>query len=523
MTELRQRIPFGNNSRNPHNQPTNPLTSDVNEVKNRKKSSFYSKTVSFFSTDRGILLGLFAVSLFTRFFRLSHPNVVIFDEFHFGTFTEKLLDRKFFFDIHPWLGKLTLAGLSKLFGYKPQGGDFDYKVTDTYLNDTYYYARIPAALFGSFIPGLMYLICRELQFQKFSALTTASLPLFDNLLLLESRFILIDSQLLFYLHLSLLSALKFFSIVRNSDGRRSFKRVLFLFLTAFSTACAMGVKWTAGVTPFLIAVTCFFGIWHLKKPLPLYECLFAGVVGFGFYVIPWYIFLKVATHSTSDGASRMTYRFRSTLQGNETHFPYTPSNMTFFERFQELHIRQFVANKKIKTRHKYESRWYEWPLNIRGIFFYAGKGPGFSATNPVVQGLNLIQNPAGALWVTASVVLLAISVPIFYRYRHEDTTNRFERIYNLGSFLLSAYVANLLPYIFVERCYFMYHYLPALKYGQIIFGLMIDSLPKKVGKSIAAVTIVTVFGAFIYWSPWVYYLTLHFDDFKKRRWMPRWD
>lgn len=474
----------------------------------------------FINSDSQLLIFITIVSFFTRFYRLSWPANVVFDELHFGGFTEALLQRKFVFDIHPWLGKLTLAGFAKMFGYQVQG--FEFEVTKPYLNSTYYYVRIPSALFGMFCPPLTYLIARELKFSTSTSFVTASLPLFDNLLLMESRLILLDAQLIFYLDLALLCALRLFNNM-ESDCRSSFRHFSYLIATALSCAAAMSVKWTAGATPFLIAITCFFGVWSLSRPLRTADCVLAAIVGLAMYTIPWYILLRVATHSTPS-ATRMSDRFRTTLHGNAS-MRFDPNHqMSFAQRVKELHIRQFVANKMVKTRHAYESKWYEWPLNIRGIFFFAVKANGYTEQSPFINGLYLIQNPAAALWVLFAVGCATIVIPVVYRYRHYlKTESDIHRYYSVGAFLLCGYVLNLVPYVFVERCYFIYHYLPALTYGQLLVGFTLHSLPTRIRSVVACFIVLTVVSCFAYFAPWIYGSTILMDDFKKRRWMPNWD
>lgn len=41
----------------------------------------------------------------------------MFDEYHFGRFTNQYNDRQFLFDIHPPLGKLVFFWVSRLTGY----------------------------------------------------------------------------------------------------------------------------------------------------------------------------------------------------------------------------------------------------------------------------------------------------------------------------------------------------------------------------------------------------------------------
>ena len=52
---------------------------------------------------------LAVVSLAVRLYRIGTPDGVVFDEYHFGKFVNNYFDGQYFFDIHPPLGKLTLA------------------------------------------------------------------------------------------------------------------------------------------------------------------------------------------------------------------------------------------------------------------------------------------------------------------------------------------------------------------------------------------------------------------------------
>lgn len=397
-----------------------------------------------------------------------------------------------------------------------------FEVGNVYKNNDYLFARIPSALFGSACIPLMYLICRELQLSISSSVLGAALPLFDNLLITESRLILLDSQLICYLKLTLFCALRLWRTAEA--GKIATKRYyVYLVSTALSGTAAFSVKWTAAVTPFLVVLVCGLGVWFLSKPTPLLHCAVAGALGLAFYVIPWYIHLRVSTTSTLM-AIRMGDRFRSTLHGNAT-FPYNPlHDVTLAESLYELHWRQFRANQKVKTRHKWESKWYEWPLNLRGIYFFVDKADGYTDERPLVRVIYLLQNPAGAIWVFAGVVTFVILLPCIHRYRTTiPKEHRVHDILNRGTFLLAGYLLNLLPYMFVERCCFLYHYLPSLTYGQLLTAMLVDALPKFVLLPVTAIMIASILAAFVFWAPWIYALPLDDSGIVRRQWLPRWN
>lgn len=405
-------------------------------------------------------------------------------------------------------------------GYRAEG--FEFNVAQAYPNTDYYSARIPSAVFGSLCIPVMYSICRSLGLSISASILGAVMTLFDNLLLIESRLILLDAQLIFYIELTLLCALRLWRQAESGAlGSRSYYG--YLAATAISGAAAMSVKWTAAVTPFLIAIVCAFGVWFLRKPMPVMHCIIAACIGLSVYVVPWFIQVRVATVSTSS-ATRMGDRFRSTLHGNAS-FPYDPShNVTFAETLYELHWRQYRANQNVKTRHKWETKWYEWPLNLRGIYYYVAKAPESTDKHPRARIVYLLQNPAGALWVFAAVVAFIILLPCHFRYRvFIPVTHPLHNAVSRGSFLLSGYIMNLVPYMFVERCCFLYHYLPALMYGQLLTALLVDSLPRRIQAILIAFIGCTVVAAFYHWSPWVYALSLDSAGLESLMLMPRWN
>ena len=64
-----------------------------------------------------ILLAILSLTIHLAF--LSHPSQVVFDEVHFGKFVAAYSTGQYYFDIHPPLGKLMIAGFVKLTGINP--------------------------------------------------------------------------------------------------------------------------------------------------------------------------------------------------------------------------------------------------------------------------------------------------------------------------------------------------------------------------------------------------------------------
>jgi dolichyl-phosphate-mannose-protein mannosyltransferase len=80
---------------------------------------------------------LFAMAASVRFYDLHYPDSVVFDEYHFGAFVNKYNWGKYFFDIHPPLGKLTLLWVGKLTGYDADTCSYD-SIHDVYADNCKY-------------------------------------------------------------------------------------------------------------------------------------------------------------------------------------------------------------------------------------------------------------------------------------------------------------------------------------------------------------------------------------------------
>ena len=108
-----------------------------------------------------LLLVLTVLSFATRLWDLSHPSSIVFDEIHFGTFAAHYLKGSFYFDVHPPLAKLMLAGAAWLGGGMP--ADFDWRQANlgTEYSGTgvpYVTMRALCAIFGAIIVPLGYLV-----------------------------------------------------------------------------------------------------------------------------------------------------------------------------------------------------------------------------------------------------------------------------------------------------------------------------------------------------------------------------
>jgi len=170
-----------------------------------------NKTVHPFSLDikvDGMAVGLLILGLITRIVRLDTPKHVVFDEMHYGKYASLYLKNTFFFDSNPPLGKMLIALAGYWAGFD---GKFSFdKIGQEYSeNVPLWHLRFLPALAGSLITPTVYLLVTELGLSPYAGALAGLMVVFDTAILAQSRFILMESMMIFLGLSSLLCVLKF--------------------------------------------------------------------------------------------------------------------------------------------------------------------------------------------------------------------------------------------------------------------------------------------------------------------------
>jgi dolichyl-phosphate-mannose-protein mannosyltransferase len=128
----------------------------------------------------------------------THPRPLPHRQTHFGRFTGQYHAGTYLFDIHPPLGKLVFWAVGKATGYDHTKCAY-VNIGDAYGPECHFMTlRAVAAAFGTAIVPVMYFIARYWRLSTAGAALAAVLLCFDGLNLVESRLILMDSQLMFW-------------------------------------------------------------------------------------------------------------------------------------------------------------------------------------------------------------------------------------------------------------------------------------------------------------------------------------
>ncbi|XP_013362067.1 PREDICTED: protein O-mannosyl-transferase 1 isoform X3 [Chinchilla lanigera] len=190
------------------------------------------------------IVALTGVGLLSRLWRLSYPRAVVFDEVYYGQYISFYMNRVFFLDDSgPPFGHMLLAL-----------GEYTSNVPVWAL-------RLLPALTGALSVPMGYQIVSELRFSHCAAMGAALLLLIENALITQSRLMLLESPLIFFNLLAVLSYLKFF----NSQKQSPFclRWWFWLMLTGVACACAVGVKYMGVFTYLLVLGVAGVHAWHL--------------------------------------------------------------------------------------------------------------------------------------------------------------------------------------------------------------------------------------------------------------------
>lgn len=183
-----------NKSRYKSNGKSSDQENDISKTRSQRKETL-------------TLVAVVVVSFITRFYDIHEPAHVCWDETHFGKMASWYINRTFFFDVHPPLGKMLIALSGSLTGYD---GSFAFeKPGDKFDHWSQYLGmRAFCATLGMLIPAFIYSATHSITKSYTAALFAATLILFDNGIITLTRYILLDPPLLLFISASILGLSK---------------------------------------------------------------------------------------------------------------------------------------------------------------------------------------------------------------------------------------------------------------------------------------------------------------------------
>lgn len=436
---------------------------------------------------------LLSLGLLTHFVFFGHPNETVFDEVHFGKFISGYYTHEYFFDIHPPLGKMAIAGFAKFFDFKPGFAFTD--IGNKYPDNQHLILRFLPNLAGALLPIVIYLLLIELGASRLASFSGGLLIVLENALLTQSHYILLDAFLLLFGFLAILFYFK--------SKNRPFTAVYYQLLFGLFAGLSLSVKWT-GLSflglPLLIESIVILRNKNFKDifktlAVPLTTALIIYSVIFSAHLI--------ILNKSGPGDAFMSQNFQKTLISNKVpvnDLQNSPPGSNLFQKFIELHAEMYKANQRLGAHHPYSSSWYSWPFMTRPIYYWVKDS----------QRIYLMGNPIIWWATTVAVILLLLS----------NLKLKIKRFKFIELFLLGGYIVNLLPFIGVKRIMFLYHYFTAYIFAIMILVWLIDQT--KNPKKLFGILLVGSIAAFIFFAPLSYGLNLSPKAYELRIWLASW-
>ncbi|MCH7604919.1 phospholipid carrier-dependent glycosyltransferase [Patescibacteria group bacterium] len=391
------------------------------------------------------ILFLTLLAFATRFWILGFPDGIIFDEAYFVVDAQGYLAGEYVSDIHPPLGKLLYA----LVGWMG------------------FYLRLLPALLGTLLIPLVYIFVKELGFSRRTAFLAGFFVLFDNALLVQSRFVLLDIILLFFIVLSLY--LFVFSL----------RRPAVLLFCGVALGAAISVKWIG------FGAMAVIWMWLLveKRSVTKSQILLLLVLPFVLYILIFWI-----------------------------HFSLIPTTGNLLGEIAFEHYQMFYNNILLEGIHPAEAEWYLRPFLAKPIIYWIAEA------GEKTSYLYLLGNPF--IWWGAILAMIGMVSWLFRK--GAPATFYLKSTY----FIFLCYLIFFLPFAAIPRPSFLYHYFPALIFSFILFAIFLDGLflsfPKKKANIAFISILVVVVAGFVYFAPLSYAFPLTEGEYNARMWLPSW-
>ncbi len=419
-------------------------------------------------------IGLGCVWVFAlafRFWGLARFNTLVFDEVYFAKFGHNYLTQTKFFDAHPPLGKYLIALGIALKGFNTWG------------------FRWMNALLGAAIPlilaGIAYQLCKR----PSVALLTAVLASLDGLLLVESRYALLNVHILFF---GLLAHWLVLVALNHKDHQRNW----WLAGAGASFGATIAVKWNG--LGFLLGL---YLLWFVVK---------VGRAWFGSQALqprclPIQRLSELSWLQLFVYLPAISFFIYSTLW-----IPHLVQNPEF--TFWQVHQEIFSYHRQVGGAevHPFCSAWYTWPLLLKPISYF------YQVTQSTVEPLPVTGPPLPQdavqwiysvyatgnpiLWWASTMAILFLLAwggqQIWYNMtqrlqgdRHcPSTCLSVEQVW-VPAYIGVNYLANFLPWVGVSRCTFLYHYMPASMFSGLALAWFIEGWLQTPNKSLRAIAV----------------------------------
>ena len=408
----------------------------------------------------------------------SYMNSTYFDEIYFPRTAYEMLNNLSIYEYtHPPLGKIILSIPIHFLGLTP----FAY--------------RLCGNIAGILIILVIYKIAKQLFKRERYALFSAIIMALDGMHFVQTRIGTVDSLLLLFCLTSFIFFLKYLYMPKEESIKT---RKIPLLLSGTFWGMAISVKWTSAF------VGLGMGILYLIKTIKDREInlklLLWSVLSF--IIIPIAIYVASYIPIINNPNAQLYYAYEN--KSGETVSEYiTIKDIGSFIKYQKA---MYDYHSKLEATHPYTSKWYEWPIMKRPLWFYIGR-----FDNDKIGTIACMGNPA-IWWLSTATAIFTLIYTIIKKDKE-------------GLIILVMIIATWITYAFIGRIMFIYHYFITLPYMMLTIVFTISKLAKwksKVDYCIPALCAIFL-AFFIYFYPVYSGMPVRLKYIKATEWFNSWE
>lgn len=399
---------------------------------------------------------------------ISYYNSAYFDEiYHARTAYEQIHGYSIYETTHPPLGKILISIGIQIFGMNPFGW------------------RIIGTLCGIAMLPIFYLLAKGLFKSFFAAFSATALLALDFMHLTQTRISTVDTYVVLFTMLTFLFMLYYHKTKFTESLNKQF---LYLLLSGFFMGCTIAVKWNGAYAMAGLAVFFFVSLYlkyqgsekdkKAKKRVVntiLFCCLAFGLVPVILYALT---FIPVINAS---------------------------SIWDYISQAATYQVNMFNYHSNLDAEHFFSSLWYTWPFTIKPIWYSVTMLAG-----EMVSTISAFGNPL-IWWLTP----IAVGISVKFATKEKDSTIWL---------VILGFIFSLLPWVFVTRLSFIYHYFPSAIFGILAIGFVIDNLiikhPKSKKYVVAYLVLCAVF--FLIFLPVTTGVPVAKEYIEALEWLPTW-
>jgi len=457
---------------------------------------------------------------------ISYMNSTYFDEIYYARSAYEYANGQDAYEwSHPPLGKLLITIPVAIFGYSP----FTY--------------RLMGNLFGILLIPIMYILAKKLFKNRKWAILAGLIMMFDTFHFAHTRIALVDGFQVTFILLSVLFMKNYIDLNKKDEFK---KKAINLLLSGLFFGCAMATKWNAAYFGIGLAITFFIHllkqynvtIKKIIKGITVNRIIkFASIMAIIPFVLYYLVFL-IGSKSTAITFLKIYYLIVAfcvllafiifMIKDKELlklfgicvlSFVVIPvviyassyllfPNLSYYNGTVGgiIDINQMMYNyhSTLDATHPFSSVWYEWPVMINPVWFFSG-----TTQEGVRMTITDIGNPA--IWW---VGIIGVCYLLINSIKDKDKNSIFLLIFILSTFI---------PYVFIGRLMFMYHYFITLPFVMLGIVAFIKWITEKLKNDrVYYGYIVLIIIMFIIFYPIVSGMPVGDDYIKALRWLPKW-